>query len=72
MLDHAFKFVETVIYHIGGQNIRSQKAIEKLGAVKVREIKSKIPDDNIHMKLIYELDKTNWANVRKENKVKAK
>lgn len=61
MLDHAFNFVETVIFHIGAENIRSQKAIEKLGAVKVGEIKSKNPDDNIHIKLIYELKKNNWA-----------
>ena len=33
MLDHAFKFVESVIFHVGGNNIRSQKATEKIGAV---------------------------------------
>jgi RimJ/RimL family protein N-acetyltransferase len=61
MLDHAFKFVETVIFHIGDQNIRSQKAVEKLGAVKVGNIKSKNPDSSIQIKLIYELKKNNWA-----------
>ena len=34
MLDHAFPFVETVIFHIGENNIRSQKAIERIGAVR--------------------------------------
>jgi RimJ/RimL family protein N-acetyltransferase len=34
MLDHAFKFVENVIFYVGGNNIRSQKATEKIGAVK--------------------------------------
>ena len=34
MMGHAFKFVNTVIFHIGVNNIRSQKAIEKLGATK--------------------------------------
>jgi RimJ/RimL family protein N-acetyltransferase len=33
MLDHAFQFVETVIFLIGENNIRSQKATEKIGAV---------------------------------------
>ena len=34
MLEHAFKFVQSVIFVIGKQNFRSQKAIEKLGAVQ--------------------------------------
>jgi N-acetyltransferase len=34
MLEHAFKFVHSVIFVIGKQNFRSQKAIEKLGAVQ--------------------------------------
>jgi RimJ/RimL family protein N-acetyltransferase len=38
MLDYAFKFLDKAYFHIGAQNIRSQKAIEKLGATKVREI----------------------------------
>lgn len=32
MLDHAFRFVETVIFLIGPENRRSRRAIEKLGA----------------------------------------
>src|SRR3984885_12250275 len=35
MLEHAFKFVNNVIFVIGIQNFRSQKAVEKLGAVRV-------------------------------------
>lgn len=34
MLEHAFKFVHHVIFVIGIQNFRSQKAVEKLGAVR--------------------------------------
>ena len=34
MLDHAFKFVESVIFYVGENNIRSQKATEKIGGVK--------------------------------------
>lgn len=37
MMEYAFQFVDNVIFHIGAQNIRSQKAIEKLGAIKIRE-----------------------------------
>jgi RimJ/RimL family protein N-acetyltransferase len=35
MLDHAFRFVQHVVFLIGPQNLRSQKAIEKLGATRI-------------------------------------
>ena len=35
MLDHAFKFVESVVFLIGPTNIRSQKAVEKIGVVLI-------------------------------------
>jgi len=35
MLQHAFRFVKSVVFLIGPQNVRSQKAIEKLGGVRV-------------------------------------
>lgn len=34
MLDHAFKFVDRVVFSVGPQNWRSQKALEKIGAVR--------------------------------------
>jgi len=34
MLAHAFKFVENVVFYVGENNIRSQKATEKIGAIK--------------------------------------
>ena len=37
MLSYAFDFVNHVIFHVGANNIRSQKAMEKLGATKVGE-----------------------------------
>lgn len=38
MLSYAFQYVDKVYFHIGAFNIRSQKAIEKIGATKVAEI----------------------------------
>jgi len=34
MLAHAFKFVDNVIFFIGSTNIRSQRALEKIGGVR--------------------------------------
>lgn len=35
MLNHAFQFVNSVIFLVGPQNYRSQRAVEKIGGVKV-------------------------------------
>ncbi|MFI5178578.1 MAG: GNAT family N-acetyltransferase [Vicinamibacterales bacterium] len=34
MLQHAFRFVDTVVFLVGPNNIRSQRAVEKIGAVR--------------------------------------
>ena len=34
MLAHAFKFVENVVFLVGENNVRSQKATEKIGGIK--------------------------------------
>jgi N-acetyltransferase len=34
MLRHAFRFVKSVIFVIGPQNLRSQRAVEKIGGVR--------------------------------------
>ena len=35
LLNHAFKFVESVVFFVGEENIRSQKAMEKVGGIKI-------------------------------------
>jgi RimJ/RimL family protein N-acetyltransferase len=35
MLEHAFKFVDNVIFFVGSTNVRSQRAMEKIGGVRV-------------------------------------
>lgn len=38
LLDYAFQFVDNVVFYIAAENIRSQQATAKLGAVKVKEM----------------------------------
>jgi RimJ/RimL family protein N-acetyltransferase len=35
LLNHAFKFVESVVFFVGEKNYRSQKAMEKIGASRI-------------------------------------
>ena len=34
MLQHAFRFVKSVVFLIGPENLRSQRAVEKIGGVR--------------------------------------
>lgn len=56
MLDHAFRFAETVIFHIGSDNIRSQKATAKTGAVLSQELTAIEPRENT---LVFVLSEAN-------------
>jgi RimJ/RimL family protein N-acetyltransferase len=35
MLDHAFRFVDCVFFYVGPNNLRSQRALEKIGASRI-------------------------------------
>ncbi|MEP6804712.1 MAG: GNAT family N-acetyltransferase [Flavobacterium sp.] len=38
LIDYVFQHLDSVIFHIGVNNMRSQKAVEKLGAIKISEM----------------------------------
>ena len=57
MLDYAFQFVDKVYFHIGAQNIRSQKAIEKIGATKVGEFEVEYYGEDSKLNFIYLMTK---------------
>lgn len=60
MLDYAFQFLEKVFFHIGAQNIRSQKAIERLGATKVREINVAYHGEPEKLNFEYVIQRKDW------------
>jgi RimJ/RimL family protein N-acetyltransferase len=60
MLGHAFQSVDSVHFHIGAVNVRSQKAIEKLGAKKIGEIEMEYYGETSKLNFIYEIQKQNW------------
>lgn len=57
MLDYAFHFVDKVYFHIGALNIRSQKAIENIGAKKVAEIEVDYYGEDTKLNFIYLISK---------------
>ncbi|MES2763824.1 MAG: GNAT family N-acetyltransferase [Bacteroidota bacterium] len=60
MLHHAFQFVDSVHFHIGALNIRSQKAIERLGAKKISEMEVAYYGEPSKLNFLYEIKKEDW------------
>ena len=54
MLHHAFRFVDRVVFLIGPQNLRSQRAVERIGAVRV----GSRPDASGRESLVYQITLT--------------
>ena len=59
MLNHAFTFVSTVWFHVGEQNLRSRRAVEKLGA-RYTHTDITSPTGVARATVFYRLDKTTW------------
>ncbi len=60
MLNHAFRFVKQVNFHIGAVNLRSQKAIERLGAKKIGELEMEYYGESPKLNFIYQISKSDW------------
>lgn len=60
MLDHIFHYVDTVYFHVGNHNFRSQKAMEKLGAAKIREIDVAYYGEPVRTNVEYRITKAQW------------
>ncbi|MBI3133798.1 MAG: GNAT family N-acetyltransferase [Bacteroidetes bacterium] len=59
MMDYAFQFVDHVQFHIGANNIRSQMAIQRLGAKKVGELDLAYYGEQKNRNFIFQIDKVN-------------
>ncbi|MPT30953.1 MAG: N-acetyltransferase [Chryseobacterium sp.] len=57
MLDHIFQYVDKVNFHVGKDNIRSQKAMEKLGAKKVDEVNVAYYGEPEKLNIVFEINK---------------
>jgi N-acetyltransferase len=68
MIDYAFTFVDKVIFHIGADNIRSQTAIGRLGAIKYAEEKVAYFGEGEKLNYFYAIAKADWVEQQKAKK----
>ena len=61
MLDHAFRFVDRVIFHVGVDNWRSRKAMEKIGGVYIGEEPVAYVGEPSRPYAVFKIDAADWA-----------
>ena len=62
MIDYAFESLEDVIFYIGKENIRSQKAVEKIGGIRITESKFQHLIKKSDNDFTYRINKNDWKN----------
>ncbi len=62
MIDYAFKSLEDVIFYIGKENIRSQKAVERIGGIRITESKYQHLIKVGQNDFTFRINKNNWKN----------
>jgi len=53
MVDHALQFVDRVVFIVGENNMRSQKALEKIGARFVKKAERPGPDGSMRRNVVF-------------------
>ncbi len=64
MLDHAFQFVDRVVFHVGINNLRSRRAMQKLGATLTGEAAISYYGEAPNQNVIYEMERPDWLRLR--------
>jgi RimJ/RimL family protein N-acetyltransferase len=57
MLEHAFRFVDRVVFVVGENNLRSQKALEKIGASFLKKAEAAAPDGSLRKNVLFVITK---------------
>lgn len=57
MIDYAFQYVDVIFFHVGDTNFRSQKAVEKLGALHTETVFNSVTK---RTHFTFTLSKKNW------------
>ena len=57
LLNHAFKFVKNVVFFVGEHNVRSQRAMEKIGAIRIGLVTRAYGNHPPHLSVKYVIKK---------------
>src|SRR5262249_40871147 len=57
MLDHAFRFVDRVVFVVGENNLRSQRALQKIGARFLKRSETSRPDGTPRRNVVFAIDR---------------
>ena len=57
MINYAFQYVDSILFHVGSTNFRSQKAVEKLGAIRTETL---LNNETGKTNFTFALTKNNW------------
>ena len=57
MINYAFQYVDSILFHVGSTNFRSQKAVEKLGAIRKETL---LNNETGKTNFTFALTKNNW------------
>jgi N-acetyltransferase len=60
MLDHAFTFLDTVIFFVGEENWISQRAMEKIGGIRRAALVPREIAGKAHGHVVFEIRKSDW------------
>jgi RimJ/RimL family protein N-acetyltransferase len=60
MLDHAFHFVDRVLFVVGEKNLRSQKALEKIGARFLKKKQLPARDNTLAPNLVFVITRESY------------
>jgi RimJ/RimL family protein N-acetyltransferase len=63
MLDYIFQFVDIVYFHVGKENIRSRKAMEKLGAENLGEQEVAYFGEPSRINIVYQIKKEKYEKI---------
>lgn len=60
MLNHAFRSVESAFFVVGISNFRSQKAMQKIGGIRIFDISHTPVNTSTQTSVVFEIKKSNW------------
>jgi RimJ/RimL family protein N-acetyltransferase len=62
MLDHAFRWFDPVIFAVGKDNVRSRRAMEKIGGVLRADIQHREMAGRAETHVLYEIRRDDWPD----------